>query len=210
MTDLSILLGAGGLLAGSAGTFLLMRARLPSDDRIRALRQEVIGLQSQLSSRTDLHQADVNRLTDETRRRVTEAEDKAFDDGQQRAMQRMRDFTLHVRPYIKQTAEGSLLWKKTTVEVGSMYQFMVHGVPCFDAIYKPHETVEELESNKETIEAAKQVAISGIRSFIAAQFGSHSGVITIDETPVIRDNAPNASRPPEAKKMHSKAAKAET
>jgi hypothetical protein len=191
MMDLSfVLLTAGGLLAGGLAVFLAMRSRVPSGDQLRSLRQEITSLQSQLAARTEAHQADVSRLTDEYRKKVSEAEDKAFAEGQQRAMQRMRDFTLHVRPYLKQRAEGTLLWKKTSVEVGSMYQLMVHGVPCFDPIYKPHEMVEELESNKETIEAAKQVAISGMRAFIAAQFGSHSGVITIDETPIIRDDAP--------------------
>ena len=176
---------------GGAGMYFLLKLSGTRSGGSESLQQEIATLQSQLAARTEAHQADLVRLSDEARKKVSEAEEKSFNEGQQRAMQRMRDFTLHVRPYVKQSAEGSLLWKKTTVEVGSMYQLMVHGVPCFDPIYKPHETLEELEANKEAIEAAKQVAISGMRSFIAAQFGSHSGVITVDETPVLRDGAPS-------------------
>lgn len=188
MADTSLLLPVlTGIIVGCVLTFLLMRVAADRRGGSNDAGTLVANLKSQLSDRTEAHRSDITRLSDELRAKTKEAEDRGFAEGESRAIQRHRSFTLHVRPFIRERVDGSLLWKKSTVEVGSMYQLMVHGVPCFDPMYKTHETIEKLEANKDMIEAAKQIAIAGMHKFVIGQFGAHSGVITIDETPVVEE-----------------------
>lgn len=174
-----------GLAIGTWGTWVYFRKRGCGADAEKAeLGRLVADLRSQLSARAQAHETDIDRLRSEARQQVRKAEDRAYSEGEQRAMERLRDFTIHVRPYVTKKAEGSLIWKKQTLEVGSMYQLKIHGVPCFEPFYQRHELTEEIEADKDVLEAAKQVAIQGMRTFVAAQFGAHPGFLTIDESVV--------------------------
>lgn len=174
-----------GLGMGAAAFWIHQHRRQQSQgDPTVPLKEEIGRLKTQLTTTVQAHQDEKDKELNETRRKVREAEDRAYAEGEKRGIERTRQMTIHVRPYIAEKAEGSFIWKKHRVEVGSMYQILIAGAPFSNPVYHMHEVIENVEADRDVLEACKDVAVQSMRAFISAQFGVFPGLVTVDENVV--------------------------
>lgn len=153
------------------GTYLFCHRRL------RDLGSE---LQRQVASNLETsrsHAAELKELAQEHReafaKYASEAQQKADDEyergrrqGELDTDQRVKAFSVVVRPYVSQTKDGTI-FKTYSLEIGYQYQLVVNGIPCFEPHIVIEQRTEEKEVNTELIERITQLAIATARKAVA-------------------------------------------
>lgn len=200
----------GVVLTVIAAFILFRRYHFNGEKNNRNITSQVLDLKSQLTNQADNFgraiaekNAEIDRITTESRAKLREAEDKGFEGGKRHAEQRLKDALDNVRivvkPYVQHTVEkGGLLdafRDKHRIESGYMYRLTIMNVPCLVPHYELLDLDERAESDPKLIEAATKIAIESARAAakaVAAVAGGNNGgqIISFDETPEIKNLNP--------------------
>jgi len=147
----------------------------------QSLSQRSIQHAEELAKQREEHRNVSAAIDDEWKRKLRDAEEKAFADGQRQAELRQekieKAFSVKVRPYVKKIDEGTFFNSKKTIQVGYQYQLYVTGVPCF----QPHVIVDNAYEEKKFEEERMKWFIEKAITVAKVAVEAHSGLpISLD------------------------------
>lgn len=142
----------------------------------------------ELTNRRKLHEKEVSDLWErdrdqnaKLRRDIEAAEEKGFQKAMQIENEKLKAFSVDIRPYIKQTDKKYSVWKNFDLEIGFQYQLLVNGIPCFE----PHKVIEQRRTEKQVDpDAITDLAVQVAKAAIQLYAGPAASMIPFNANPI--------------------------